>query len=235
MRQYLLVDDNRAFAENLGEIIRDVGAEVTIVESGAEALEKVRHQRFDAMLTDMRMPAMGGAELVHRVRGIDPGLPAIVATAYSGDEDLRIARDEGLLAVLQKPVPLEGLLKLLERARRDGLVVLVEDDEALADNLAEALRDKGFTAVSAHTIAETERLGALKPFASMVDLRVPGGPDGEAMRRVARRFPGIPQLVMTAHDLSQAPLEPTSVYRKPFHTQALLEEVERLFQERTQA
>ncbi len=232
MRQYLLVDDNQAFVENLGEIIRDAGAEVAIAQSGAEALEQVRRIRFDAMLTDMRMPVMGGAELVHRVRKLDPGLPAIVATAYSGDEDLRIARDEGLLAVLQKPVPVEGLLELLERARRDGLVVLVEDDMALADNLTEALRERGFTAVSAHSIAETERFGGVKPFASMVDLCVPGGPDGEAMRRVARRFPGIPQLVMTAHDVARAPLEPISVYRKPFQTQALLEEVERLFKER---
>ncbi len=235
MRRYLLVDDNRAFAENLAEIIQDLGAEVTIAECGAQALELVQQQRFDAMLTDMRMPVMGGAELVHRVRGLDPGLPAIVATAYSGDEDLRIARDEGLLAILQKPVPVETLLKLLERAKRDGLVVLVEDDEALADNLTEALRDRGFTAVSAHSIAETERLGRVKPFASMVDLCVPGGPDGEAMRRVAQRFPGIPQLVITAHDLTRAPFEPDQVFRKPFQTQALLEEVERLFQQRSQA
>jgi two-component system, response regulator PdtaR len=235
VRRYLLVDDNQAFAENLGEIIRDLGAEVTLADNGPEALALVRQHRFDAMLTDMRMPVMGGAELVHRVRQLDPGLPAIVATAFSGDEDLRIARDEGLLAILQKPVPVESLLKLLERARRDGLVVLVEDDQAMADNLTEALRERGFTAVSAHSISETERLGQVKPFASLIDLRVPGGPDGEAMRRVAERFPGIPQLLITAHDVSRAPVDATSVFRKPFKTQVLLDEVERLFQQRGQA
>jgi DNA-binding NtrC family response regulator len=235
VRHYLLVDDNKAFAENLAEIIQDAGAEVTLASTGAEALEQVRRRRFDAMLTDMRMPVMGGAELVHRVRQVDPGLPAMVATAYSGDEDLRTARDEGLLAILQKPVRVESLLNLLGRARRGGMVVLVEDDDALADNLTEALRERGFTAVSARSVADTERLGNLEPFASMVDLRVPGGPDGEAMLRVAQRYPGIPQVLMTGHDASLAPVEPTSIFRKPFETAALLDRIESLFEQRARA
>jgi two-component system, response regulator PdtaR len=232
VRHYLLVDDNVEFAENLAEIIRDVGDEVTVTAGGAEALEQVRLRRFDAMLTDMRMPVMGGAELVHNVRKLDPGLPAMVATAFSGDEDLRIARDEGLLAVLSKPVPVDHLLDLLARARRDGMVVLVEDDEALADNLTEALQQIGFTAVSARSVAETERLGKVAPFASVVDLKVPGGPDGEAMRRVGQKYPGIPHLVITAHDVSMAPIEPRTVFRKPFQTHALLAELEILYAQR---
>lgn len=225
MRHYLLVDDNKAFAENIAEIIRDCGDEVSVATSGQEALEHVRSRRFDAMMTDMRMPVMGGAELVHRTRAEDPGLPAIVATAYTGDEELRIAREEGLLAVLQKPVPVEYLLSLLGAARRDGLVVVVEDDPGMADNLSEALREFGFTAVSARSIADTEHLGNLRPFAALVDLRVPGGPDGESMRRVAERFPRIEQLVMTAHDPLSAPLIPHRVFRKPFKTSELLEEL----------
>lgn len=235
MRHYLLVDDNRAFAENLAEIIRDAGDEVSIAGGGREALELVRNTRFDGMLTDMRMPVMGGAELVHRTRREDPGLPAIVVSAYTGDEDLRIARAEGLLAVLQKPVPVEHLLQLLTIAKRDGLVVVVDDDAGMVDNVTEALRDRGFTAVSARTISETDRLGDLRPFAAIVDLRVPGGPDGEAMRRLAVRFPDLPQVVITAHDERAAPIDPAAVYRKPFETGALLAEVERLFQGRKDA
>lgn len=235
MRHYLLVDDNRAFADNIAEIIRDVGDEVSVVDNGTAALELVRKTKFDAMLTDMRMPVMSGAELVHQVRAVDPGLPALLATAYSGDEDLRIARDEGLLAVLQKPVPVEQLLSLLANAKRDGLAVLVEDDAALADNLTEALRELGFTAVSATSIAETERLGNLRPFAAIVDLRVPGGPDGEAMRRLKSRFSELPQLVVTAHDVKAIPLEPAAVFRKPFQTEELLEAVQRLYRQRRTA
>ncbi len=236
MRHYLLVDDNRAFADNVAEIIRDEGDEVSVVTSGLEALALVRKQRFDAMLTDMRMPVMTGAELVHQTRRADPGLPAMVVTAYSGDEDLRIARQEGLLAVLQKPVPVEKLLSHLARARRGGLVVVVEDDLMLADNLTEALCERGFTSVSAHSVQDTERLGQLQPFAAVVDMRVPGGPDGEAARTVSARFPGLPQLVITAHDPQAAGSGgETRVFHKPFDTAVLMDELERLYAARTAA
>src|SRR5215470_7175657 len=189
--RYLILDDNLAFAENLAEILRDQGHEAVVVNSGAEALEAVRHQKFDAVLTDMRMPVMGGAQFIHELRKIDPDIPALVATAYSGDDDLKVARNEGLLAILSKPLPMERLLTLLRVARRKGLVALIEDDEALSDNLSEALRLRGLTVVSAKSILETERLGPVRPFAAVVDLCVPGGPAGEAMKLLNKRYPGI--------------------------------------------
>ncbi len=231
MRQYLIVDDNRAFAENLGEIVRDLGDEVTVAEDGEQALAHAKKHRFDAMVTDMRMPLMGGAELVHHVRRIDPGLAAIVVTAYVRDNDLDAARREGLLAALPKPVPIGRLLDLLGTARRDGLAVVVEDDTAMSDNLCEALRGRGFAAVTAASVLETERLGPVKPFCALVDSRVPGGPAGEAMRRLAEKYPGLPMLVVTAyHD--EPPLPHVGFFSKPFDTSALLDAVERQYQAR---
>ena len=118
MRRYLLVDDNRAFAENLAEIIEDAGAEVEIATSGEAALVLIGGTRFDALVSDMRMPTMGGAELLHRARLVDPHLPAIVVTAFTQDDDLAAAEREGLLAVLGKPVPIPNLLALLDSAVR---------------------------------------------------------------------------------------------------------------------
>src|SRR5207249_4638182 len=85
------------------------------------------------------------------------------------ENDLLAAREEGLLAVLPKPAPLDRLVELLRAARRDGLVAVIEDDSALADNLAEALRDRGFSAVTARSVSETDRLGGVRPFAVLVD------------------------------------------------------------------
>ena len=228
MRRYLIVDDNRDFAENVAEILRDGGDEVAIAESGREALETARERTFDAILTDMRMPLMGGAELVHEIRRLDPGAAAMVITAHAGDDALDAARREGLLAVLPKPVPVRRLLELLSVARRDGLVVVIEDDSRLCENLAEALRERGFTAVTASSVLETERLGPVRPFCALVDLRVPGGPDGEAMRRLAAKYPGLPMIVVTAFHDSLPPLPYAGLFAKPFDTPALLAEVERL-------
>jgi CheY-like chemotaxis protein len=233
MRRYLVVDDNQAFAENLAEILVDAGAQVDVATGGPAALERAAHTRYDALLSDMRMPVMGGAELVHRVRRLDPGLPAIVVTAYTNDDDLAAARQEGLLAVLPKPAPVDRLLELCATARRDGLVALVEDDPALSDNMSEALRSRGFAAVTAGSVLETERLGDVRPFAALVDLRVPGGPDGAAMTRLAHKFPGLPMLVVTAHSDVAPPHPHEALFNKPFDTRALLAAVERLHAKRT--
>jgi CheY-like chemotaxis protein len=227
MRTYLVVDDNRDFAENLGEILHDGGDDVVIAENGREAAQAVRGRRFDAIVTDMRMPLMGGAELVHEIRRVDPGAPALVITAHAGDDALEAARREGLLAVLGKPVEVPRLLALLAAARRDGLAAVVEDDARLSDNLCEALRSKGFAAVTAASVLETERLGPVRPFCALVDLRVPGGPHGEAMRRLAARFPGLPMIVVTGYD-EPPPLPHLGFFTKPFDTAALLAAVERL-------
>lgn len=234
MRRYLIVDDNLDFAENLAEILRDQGDHVRVASSGADAIELVRHERFDAVLTDMRMPEMGGAEVVHQIRRIDPGAAALVVTAYVADDAIEAARREGLLAVLPKPVPVQRLLDLLGGARRHGLVVIVEDDDRLADNLSEALRGRGFAAVTAASVLETERLGPVQPFCGLVDVRVPGGADGEALRRLAAKHPGLPLVVVTG--VGEVPSIPhEAFFTKPFDTGELLATVERLHQARTTA
>src|SRR5689334_22032718 len=99
MRSFLVVDDNIAFAENLAEIIGDSGVgEAVVADSGARALELIRVTRFDAMVTDMRMPKMSGAELIHEARRVDSGLPIVVITAFSLDDQITTAVHEGVLS-----------------------------------------------------------------------------------------------------------------------------------------
>ncbi|CAM3963881.1 response regulator [Corallococcus sp. AB018] len=228
MGRFLLVDDNRAFAENLAEILEDAGHSATVVDRGDAALQAAREERYDVLITDMRMAGMSGAALVHHLRQRDPGLAAIVITAHPGEAELARARAEGVLAVLPKPVPVPALVELLTRARRDGLVVLVEDDVRLADNLTEVLRERGFTAVVAHSVPDVVGLEPVRPFAALVDLRVPGGPDGEALRRVQERFPGTTPFVVTAYPEALPADFEGRLVRKPFDTGALLAELEQV-------
>jgi DNA-binding NtrC family response regulator len=228
-RRYLVVDDNQQFAENLAEIIEEGSGKVDVVLSGDDALAKVANTKYDALISDMRMPAMGGAELVHRIRRLDRGLPAVVITAYTRDDDVDAARNEGVLAVLPKPPPVTRLMEIIAGARRDGLVAIIEDDVHLLDNLSEALRAHGFAAVTATSVMETERLGGVAPFAALVDLRVPGGPDGAAMNLLGERFPGLPMIVITAHADRPPPAAHETLFTKPFRTAELMEAVERLY------
>lgn len=232
MRSVLIADDNRAFAENLAEILEDAGYAAVITDTGAEALQLAAARRFDALISDMRMPEMGGAELVHAVRRMDPGLPAIVVTAYTYDNDLARARHAGLLSILPKPVPVPRLLELLSVARRDGLVALVEDEPKLSDNLSEILRMHGYSTVTAASVLETEAFGDVVPCLGLVDLRLPGGPDGEAMRRLAQRFPGLPLLVISGHADIVPPVAHAGFFLKPFNTAALLLTMEKIYNAR---
>lgn len=225
MSRIIITDDNRPFAENLAEILEDAGHEVVIAMTGEETLRQVQQSRFDLLVSDMRMPQMGGAELVHRVRLVDPGLPAVVITAFTQDNDLARARQEGLLAILPKPVPIPSLLPLVASARRDALVAIVEDDDKLLDNLTEALRDHGFSSVTAASVLETSHLAAVAPFMALVDLRVPGGPDGEAVRSLLARYPEIQIVVITAHPDGPILAAPSRIFTKPFNTVDLLNTV----------
>lgn len=228
MRSYLIVDDNRAMAENIAEIVRESGGDAVATDSAQEALRLVEGRAFDALLTDVRMPTMDGVELIRTARRADPGLPAILFTAFTHDEALRAAREQGPLAVLPKPVPVPGLLELLGKARRDGLVVVLEDDLALGENLGEALRREGFSVRLLRSVPEAERLAGPPPFAALVDLRVPGGPDGSGMKALAARYPGLPILVLSAYEEIPLPFEPYRRLLKPFPTESLLAVVDAL-------
>jgi DNA-binding NtrC family response regulator len=231
MRSYLIVDDNRALAENLVEIIEDAGDSAALAESGAEALKLARTRRFDALVTDMRMPEMSGADLIRQISEVDPALPVIVITAFTSDDHLALARGYGLVAILPKPVPIRRLLELARAARRGGVVAIVEDDEALADNLSEALSAEGFATIVASSLDAAERIEGA-PFAAIVDLRLPGGPDGRSTSLLRNRFPGLPMVVISGHSELPVPRDVAGFFSKPFQMGGVITVLDRLYTKR---
>ena len=228
MTRVLVVDDNVAFAENVAEILADQGAEVMIASSGKEAIALARQHRFDALVSDMRMPEMSGPEVVRQLRRIDAGLPAIIVSAYSADDALAEARHLGVLGVLPKPVPVARLLALLNVARRDGLVAIVDDDVSYSDNLREILSDAGYATVLVNKVSEVELLEGTPLFAAVVDLCMPGGADGEAMRRLAARFPSLPMLVASGHPDVKPPVAARARLEKPLKPESLVAQLDEL-------
>ena len=91
----LLVDDEDLVRFATGEMIRELGHEVTEAGSGAEALEKLHSGiEVDAVVTDYKMPRMDGAELARKIREGDPSMPVLIITGYTGisDEVLNLPR-----------------------------------------------------------------------------------------------------------------------------------------------
>ena len=144
-RRYLVVDDNQPFAENLAEILETSGVEVDVELDAHAALGRLHGRRYSALVTDMRMPGLGGAELLAAARQMDPALPALVITAFIGDADLARVERMGVLATLPKPVPVETLLLRLGAARRGAVVWLVCGTSDRMTRVMEFVRDHGCT------------------------------------------------------------------------------------------
>jgi CheY-like chemotaxis protein len=144
-RRYLVVDDNQPLAENLAEILETSGAEVDVEVDPLAALRRLQARRYTALVTDMRMPGLGGADLLAAARQADPSLPALVVTAFIGDTELARVERMGVLATLPKPIPVETLLQRLENARRGAVVWVVCSASAGMNRVMELVREHGCT------------------------------------------------------------------------------------------
>jgi GAF domain-containing protein/CheY-like chemotaxis protein len=113
----LVVDDEKAVGEVLGDIIESAGHEAVVVEGGAAALERFRSEPFDAVFTDLAMPGLSGWEVARAVTQLRPGLPVFVVTGFGVEVPPAELADHGVQAVLTKPLGLQETQALLASLR----------------------------------------------------------------------------------------------------------------------
>ena len=99
----LAVDDDAGVLGVLGAMARAQGHEVALAGSAKEALEQFRPGAFDVVITDLAMPDMSGRRLAEALKEIDPAVPVIIMTGFTGSEEARAAA-ASVEAVLDKPV-----------------------------------------------------------------------------------------------------------------------------------
>jgi CheY-like chemotaxis protein len=112
----LVVDDERNMRTTLSDILAEEGFEVSTAESGERAVKICRHQPFDAVLMDVRMPGIDGIEASRRIRRIQGNIRVIIMSAYSVDHLMEETPGEGMIAFLRKPLDAEYLISLLRDA-----------------------------------------------------------------------------------------------------------------------
>jgi two-component system response regulator MprA len=114
----LVVDDEAAVRESVERSLRFEGYEVVVAGDGAEALERVRKNRPDAVVLDVLMPRMDGLEACRRLRAGGDDLPVLLLTARDGVADRVNGLDVGADDYLVKPFALEELLARLRALLR---------------------------------------------------------------------------------------------------------------------
>lgn len=114
----LVVEDQEANSILAKALVEHLGHEVELAQNGFAAIDKLKLRRFDLVLMDLAMPAMGGLEATRRIRELaspmkDVVIVAVSASAYSAD--IERCKAAGMNDHLAKPVELETLAKMLDR------------------------------------------------------------------------------------------------------------------------
>jgi len=112
----LVVDDEPAHMTALYHTFEDAGYDVTAFPLAALALEALRAQRFDLVLTDLQMPGMDGICFLRAAQEIDPNLVGIVMTGHGAIETAIEAMKAGALDYVLKPFKLSTIAPVLTRA-----------------------------------------------------------------------------------------------------------------------
>jgi PAS domain S-box-containing protein len=119
--QILVVDDEELIVTILRENLSDLGYDVTVVTSSAEALNlfKAHPEDYDLVITDQTMPHMTGGELSSKLINIRPDIPIILCTGYSEIMNEVKAKAIGIREFIMKPIVLRVLAKTIRKVLDD--------------------------------------------------------------------------------------------------------------------
>jgi DNA-binding NtrC family response regulator len=112
----LVVDDEAAILDTLRILLRNEGFEPHLAHGGRKALEQLDALRPDIVLTDIRMPNVGGVEVLAAARESDPDVPVILMTAQATLQSAMQAVNAGAFYYIQKPFRNDELIAILRRA-----------------------------------------------------------------------------------------------------------------------
>lgn len=139
----LVVDDEPNMRKSLADILQDEGYEVATAGDGCAAVELCAQTPFDVVLMDVRMPGLDGVEAFRQIRQHCAGTRVILMSAYGVDDLRAVALDEGAIAFLEKPLDLDKLIRLINRAT-DHAVLLVEVDPGTSGEVSHRLHKHGY-------------------------------------------------------------------------------------------
>ena len=119
MKEYvkiLIVEDEAMMRNLLLKILESEGYKVTLASSAHEALEKLEQEKYDLMLSDVKMPGMNGFELLEKVKNKWNDMAVIVMTGYGDAYTVKEALMKGADEYLSKPFKSHEVSLIVERA-----------------------------------------------------------------------------------------------------------------------
>ncbi len=112
----LFVDDEEELVSTLVERLEYRGIIADYAVNGNQAQEKLKREKYNVMVVDLKLPGLSGEELVHIVNKTHPNLPVLMITGHGSGKDGSFEKPDGVFELLQKPIDLSVLIKKMEEA-----------------------------------------------------------------------------------------------------------------------
>ncbi len=114
----LVVDDEEDVRGTLSEMIEGLDYQVIAAENGKEALERIKTEKIDLIITDLSMPKMNGLELIVNSKQINPNIPIAVISAFGNVENTTYALTRGAFSFIAKPFKISQIKELIRKGKQ---------------------------------------------------------------------------------------------------------------------
>jgi two-component system response regulator PilR (NtrC family) len=131
----LVVDDETSIREFLQIMLKRERMDVDLAENGRVAWDKLQHEQYDLIISDIQMPEMSGIELLSKVKERDPGASVLMITAFGSTETAVEAMKLGAFDYLSKPFKIDDVKIRIEKALENK--TLVQDNVRLRKEVGE--------------------------------------------------------------------------------------------------
>ena len=173
----LIVDDDVSFSKSLSLVLGRKGYIVTTAKDGAEAIAKVQEKSFDVVFMDIKMPLMDGVETYKKLKKVRPEAMVVMMTAYAVEDLVQEALQEGAYGIIYKPLDIEKVIALIERAKEDkqgALILVVDDDPGTCTTLKNIFRHRGYGVCTVYTGEEAVAEARKKDYDIIfIDVKLP--------------------------------------------------------------
>jgi two-component system, NtrC family, response regulator HydG len=237
----LIVDDDVSMSKTMAMVLKRKGYNVTVADSGFDAIGMVKEKPYDMIFMDVKMPGMDGVETFERIQQIRPDAVVMMMTAFAVEELVQKALNEGAYGIIYKPLDIDKIIVSIDdvRRRKEGmLIMVVDDDPGTTATLRSILMKKGHRVGIATTGEEALVMAQKKAYDIIfIDMKLPTIDGLVTYLGLKKVDPGIIAVLITAYKEETAPLieralaeSAHSVLFKPFDMEALLKVVDEIWE-----
>ena len=215
MANLLIVDDELSMRQFLTHLFQRDGHAIRVAENGRQAMALLREQSADVIISDVKMPDMGGIELLRAARELQPSIEVIMMTAFANEETAHEAFLLGAFDFVHKPFDNELLKEKVARALQK--ISIVREKQALQDENEALIKGQRARGRLSNIIGQSDRMQAvyqmIETVAEVQSTVLITGESGTGKELVARAI----------HDLSPRAQKPFVSVNCGAFTETLLE------------